>query len=119
MNPAKQPAIKEISTQRGYDISDYVLKLAWETDRQSLLFKAQHSEESSDETYLGLTDANFDSNPDRRYGLSEPDVMNNDHDGYSLVYRLQLADNVGLSATGYYNKFSRNWFSRAAAAAML
>lgn len=94
----------------GYDISDYLVKLGWETDTQSLLFKAQYSEEVSDETYLGLTDADFDRDQDRRYGLSEPDEMDNDHQGYSLVYRLALADNITMSATGYYNEFARDWF---------
>ncbi|RLQ21872.1 TonB-dependent receptor [Seongchinamella sediminis] len=94
----------------GYDISDYLVKLAWETERQSLLFKAQYSEEVSDETYLGLTDADFDRDADRRYGLSELDEMDNDHEGYSLVYRLDLSDKLSLSATGYYNKFARDWF---------
>lgn len=94
----------------GYDISDYVVKLAWETEKQSLNFKAQYSEETSDETYLGLTDADFDRDEDRRYGLSAPDVMDNDHQGYNLVYRLQLADNINMTATGYYNEFARNWY---------
>jgi Fe(3+) dicitrate transport protein len=94
----------------GYDIEDYLLKLSWEGERQSLLFKVQYSEETSDETYLGLTDADFDASPDRRYGLSEPDEMKNDHEGYNLVYRLSLTDNVRMSATGYYNEFSRDWF---------
>ncbi|TDG14730.1 TonB-dependent receptor [Seongchinamella unica] len=109
----RSDGFKEIdrsSGDTGYDISDYLVKLAWETERQSVLFKAQYSEEVSDETYLGLTDADFDRDEDRRYGLSEPDEMDNDHQGYSLVYRLDLTDSLTMSATGYYNKFARDWF---------
>ena len=102
--------IDRSSQDTGYDISDYMVKLAWDTDIQSLLFKAQYSEEVSDETYLGLTDADFDRDEDRRYGLSEPDEMDNDHQGYNLVYQLQVADHVGMSVTGYYNEFARDWF---------
>lgn len=102
--------IDRSSQDTGYDISDYLVKLSWETEQQSLSFKAQYSEETSDETYLGLTDADFDRDEDRRYGLSEPDEMDNDHQGYNLVYRLQLADNISATATGYYNKFARDWF---------
>jgi len=29
---------------------------------------------------------------------------------YNLVYRLALTEKVNLSATGYYNEFSRDWF---------
>ncbi len=94
----------------GYDIADYVLKLGWEGERQSVLLKAQYSEEVSDETYLGLTDADFGRDEDRRYGLSLIDEMDNDHSGYSLNYRLKLSDSVSVSAIAYYNEFSRDWF---------
>ena len=57
--------IDRSSRDTGYDIQDYMVKLAWEGERQSLLFKGQYSEETSDETYLGLTDRDFDhTNPD-------------------------------------------------------
>jgi Fe(3+) dicitrate transport protein len=102
--------IDRSSSDTGYDISDYLVKLAWETEGQSVLFKAQYSEEVSDETYLGLTDADFGRDEDRRYGLSEPDEMDNDHQGYNLVYRLALADNINMSVTAYYNEFARDWF---------
>ena len=36
--------------------------------------------------------------------------MDNDHEGYNLVYRLALTDNIDMSVTGYYNEFSRDWF---------
>lgn len=109
----RSDGFKEIdgsSQDTGYDIGDYLVKLAWEGESQSLAFKAQYSEETSDETYLGLTDADFDRDEDRRYGLSEPDEMDNDHTGYSVVYRLALADNVAMTATAYHNEFARNWY---------
>ncbi len=102
--------IDRSNNDSGYEIDDYLVKLRWDGLRQSLAFKAQYSEETSDETYLGLTDADFDRDADRRYGLSEPDEMDNDHEGYNLVYRLELTDNVDMSVTGYYNEFSRDWF---------
>jgi len=98
------------SSDTGYDISDYLVKLLWEGESQSLAFKAQYSEEVSDETYLGLTDADFKRDEDRRYGLSEPDEMDNDHRGFNLVYRNELSDSVSMSATAYYNEFARDWF---------
>lgn len=94
----------------GYDIQDYVLKLGWESERQSLLFKAQYSDETSDETYLGLTDRDFARDENRRYGLSAIDEMQNEHEGYSLTYRLALTETVDLTAIAYRNNFSRNWF---------
>jgi len=94
----------------GYDIEDYMVKLSWEGENQSLLFKAQYSEEISNETYLGLTDVDFKRDEDRRYGLSEIDQMDNKHESYNLVYRLDLTDRVSLTAMGYYNEFKRDWF---------
>ncbi len=102
--------IERSSQDTGFDIEDYVLKLAWEGDSQSLLFKAQYSEETSDETYLGLTDADFDDDENRRYGLSSIDEMDNDHQGYNLTYRLSLNDQISMTAIAYYNEFSRDWF---------
>lgn len=94
----------------GYDIEDYLIKLAWEGERQSLLLKAQYSHEESDETYLGLTDVDFGAAPLRRYGLSAPDNMNTYHSGLSLNYQLAISDAVKLTAIVYNNEFSRDWF---------
>jgi Fe(3+) dicitrate transport protein len=102
--------IDRSGSDTGYDIEDYLVKLSWEGARQSLLFKGQYSQETSDETYLGLTDDDFNRDEDRRYGLSEPDEMDNDHHGYNLVYRREFSDSIDMSVTGYYNEFSRNWF---------
>ncbi len=94
----------------GFDLHDYLAKLGWEGERQSVLLKAQYSEETSDETYLGLTDVDFNNDATRRYGLSSIDQMKNDHEGYSAVYRFAFNDMLSLTTTGYYNKFSRDWF---------
>jgi Fe(3+) dicitrate transport protein len=102
--------IDRSGSDTGYDIEDYLVKLSWEGARQSLLFKGQYSQETSDETYLGLTDDDFNRDEDRRYGLGEPDEMDNDHHGYNLVYRREFSDSIDMSVTGYYNEFSRNWF---------
>ncbi|WP_376690030.1 TonB-dependent receptor family protein [Wenzhouxiangella sp. EGI_FJ10409] len=94
----------------GFDIESYILKFGWTGERQSLLAKAQYSEETSNETYAGLTDADFDRDPNRRYGLSEIDQMNNDHQGFSLAWDFDLSDRMALSALAYYNEFARDWF---------
>ncbi|PHQ88829.1 TonB-dependent receptor family protein [Idiomarina sp.] len=102
--------IDRSSRDAGFDIEDYVAKLQWTGDRQSLLAKVQYSEEISNETYLGLTDTDFAQNENRRYGLSEIDQMDNSHKGYSLNYAFQATDNLTLNVLGYYNEFARNWF---------
>ena len=102
--------IDRSSRDAGFDIEDYVAKLKWTGNRQSLLAKFQYSEETSNETYAGLTDADFAEDPNRRYGLSEIDQMNNHHDAISLNYNLELTDAVELNVLTYKNHFKRNWF---------
>ena len=111
--------IDRTSLDTGFNIDDYLVKLSWEGERQSVLLKAQYSEEDSDETYLGLTDADFNSDGERRYGLSRPDEMENDHHGYNAVYRLAITDTIGITATGYYNEFSRDWFKLSGGSAFI
>jgi len=102
--------IDRSSRDAGFDIEDYVAKLQWTGERQSLLAKVQYSEEVSNETYLGLTDEDFAQNENRRYGLSEIDQMDNSHKGYSLNYAFEATDNLTFSILGYYNDYARNWF---------
>lgn len=94
----------------GFDIEDYMVKLGWTGERQRLLAKIQYSEQVSNETYAGLADVDFARSPNRRYGLSEIDQMDNDHRGVSLVYEADLGDSIGFSAVAYDNRFSRDWF---------
>ncbi len=97
----------------GYNVSDYVAKLRWESDKgpkQSALLKLQRSDEISNSTYVGLTDDDFAVDPNRRYGLSSIDQMVNDHTGIQFVYSRELSESVNATATLYQNKFNRNWF---------
>ncbi len=94
----------------GFDIEDYVGKLRWEGDRNALQFKLQYSEEVSNETYFGLTDEDFDDDPDRRYGLSSIDQMDNKHYSYVLTHEFDWTDNIKSTTTAYYNDYKRNWF---------
>ncbi|MGM0633848.1 MAG: TonB-dependent receptor family protein [Pseudomonadota bacterium] len=94
----------------GYEIQDYMVKLGWTGERQQLLAKLQYSEQVSNETYAGLTDEDFAADPNRRYGLSEIDQMDNHHAGLSLTYSADLTDRVSLTVLGYENSFARDWF---------
>ncbi len=94
----------------GFDIEDYVGKLRWQGERQSVTAKLQYSEETSNSSYLGLTDADFSQDPNRRYGLSSIDQMNNTHSGISLTHQFDWSKTVSSTATLYRNDFKRNWF---------
>ena len=94
----------------GYRIEDYVAKLSWQGERHALKLKAQYSDETSDETYLGLTDRDFGADPDRRYGMSAPDQMSNEHKALSVTWDWQLGAELSLATAIYRNEFHRDWF---------
>ncbi|MDX1705428.1 TonB-dependent receptor family protein [Pseudidiomarina sp.] len=102
--------IDRSSRDSGFEIEDYMVKLSWTGQRQSLLAKFQYSEQVSNETYAGLTDADFAQNPNRRYGLTEIDQMDNQHNSFTLTYDVDLTDTMTLTAIGYRNEFKRDWF---------
>ncbi|MGB0906153.1 MAG: TonB-dependent receptor family protein [Maricaulaceae bacterium] len=95
----------------GFDIEDYVVKLglASNDDRHSLEFKFQYKDEVSNETYLGLTQSDFNATPDRRYNASSLDKMVNDHTTYQLTHNLALSENWQLTNIAYRTEFARNW----------
>lgn len=99
----------------GFDKNDYVAKLSYSTKAdariyQNLLFKIQYSDETSNETYLGLTEEDFESNPFRRYVGSQEDVMETEHQQYALTHYIEPLKNLNIKTTAYINVFERNWF---------
>ncbi|MFT6268913.1 MAG: Fe(3+) dicitrate transport protein [Alphaproteobacteria bacterium] len=79
--------------------------------KHHLDFKLKYSEESSDETYLGLTQQDFD-NGDRfqRYSASQIDNMATEHKHASVHYDYIISENMDLSIVAYVNDFTRNWY---------
>ena len=99
----------------GFDKSDYLGKVRINTDRdakvfQSLTFKYQYSEEASNETYLGLTQEDFDASPYRRYLASAADRMETQHKQFQLDHLIRPSDNLKIRTTAYKNTFDRNWY---------
>ncbi len=99
----------------GYKVQDYVGKLAFRSKagsglRQAFEFKVQVSDEHSDETYLGLTPADFAANPYRRYAASRLDQMNVDHKTFQATHRVDFDNNTNLTTTAYYTDTARAWY---------
>lgn len=78
--------------------------------QQQLDVKLQYSEEESGMSYVGLTDADFKRNPNRRYGLTELDEMQNRHRTLQLNHSIALSESFSLHTQAYHNKFKRNWY---------
>jgi len=99
----------------GFDKKDYLVKFRLNTGPtariyQSLTFKIGQTTETSNETYLGLTQADFNQNPFRRYAGSQKDQMKTNHEQYSMRHIAQFSKSLDLTTTFYRNEFHRNWF---------
>jgi len=100
----------------GLQKGDYVAKLQLNTPAsfagpyQQVDLKLAYADEESDSSYLGLTDADFDISPYRRYGLTKLDQMDNDWRGGTLGYTVKFRDSLSWNTVGYHNRFERDWF---------
>ncbi len=101
--------------ETGFDKKDYLAKFRVNTGPnariyQSLTFKIGQSQENSDETYLGLTQDDFNQNPYRRYSASQKDGLKTSHEQYSLQHIAMLTNSIDITTTAYRNNFFRNWY---------
>jgi Fe(3+) dicitrate transport protein len=99
----------------GFTRNEWMVKTQYVVDpsaaiRNELRLKLSYSDEDSNETYLGLTDADFARNPNRRYAASALDRMVNHRTGVVLTHVLG-APEAGLTLTtnAYHFKFERVW----------
>jgi Fe(3+) dicitrate transport protein len=97
----------------GFEKNDVLVKFGHtfgENDAHNIEFKVKYSEETSDETYMGLTDADYQQNPYRRYAASQNDEMNTRHNAYQVNYAYRFGEGYEVLATAYLNDFHRNWY---------
>jgi Fe(3+) dicitrate transport protein len=99
----------------GFDKNDVVAKLKLRSNqdakyKQSLEFKFQYSDETSNETYLGLTTDDFKTNPFDRYAASQKDNMTNEHLQFMVTHKIDVSKVLQITTNAYQNDFSRNWY---------
>jgi len=99
----------------GFNKEDYLVKFRVNTDAnarfyQSLTFKFAQTNETSNETYLGLTREDFAATPLRRYAGSQRDVMNTEQQQLQLRHAISLTPHLDVTTTLYRNNFHRNWY---------
>jgi len=96
----------------GFYRNDINAKIRWEPESdkaQSLSLKLGFADEDSDETYLGLTHADFGIDPTRRYPASQLDNFQSEHRQLHLNYALQMTESTSLNVKAYLNEFERAW----------
>jgi len=99
----------------GFDINEITSKIRLNSSDQSLIsqsleFKFHYYDEISNETYLGLTDDDFDINSSLRYPGSEKDKMDAEHTQYLITHQLNLSERFKITSNFYHNGFKRNWY---------
>ena len=101
--------IANVGGDTGFDKSDLMIKARYSSGNHTLTLKRVDLDENSDQSYVGLSQASFESNPRMRYGLTQYDVMNNDGDQMSLTYACSIG-NFDIVASKWSNDYHRDWF---------
>ncbi|HIL35050.1 MAG TPA: TonB-dependent receptor [Nitrospiria bacterium] len=101
------------SDDTGFTKTEPMIKVSWEPKTaiyQHLELKYGQTKLDANETYLGLSEADFNANPTRRYAASRFDNMDAMQKRTSLRYAVSPTDDLDIITTLYYNTFDRNWY---------
>ncbi len=101
------------SDETGFVKNESMLKFFWEPNgdlQQRFDFKVGYSDFDADETYLGLADEDFPSDPFKRYAATRFDNIATYGTRASLRYSISPNKNLKIATTAYYQNFHRNWF---------
>lgn len=96
----------------GFVRNDINIKLQHKFDTsndQIINIKLGYADEDANETYLGLTDSDFEQSPNRRYAASQLDNFVSDHSQIHVSYDLLFQDKLNVNSKVYWNKFNRSW----------
>ena len=95
----------------GLDVRDTTLKLAYAPKPgHAIELKLQNATQSSNQSYVGLSDADFREDATRRYGISRLDRIDTDHEQAIVRYAYAPDETFKLTLALYHNGHARNWF---------
>ncbi len=107
------PAMDSRGGESGFTNSEPMLKVRWDlpTDnRNAIEFKYGYTDRDANETYLGLSEADFSADPVRRYSSSRFDQFNSYQNRFALNFVSDISENLTIVATAYHTNFHRNWY---------
>lgn len=98
----------------GFVRREWMVKGGWSLYRaeglsHDLALKLGYGSETSNETYLGLTDADFRATPYRRYLASKLDVMDWHRTSATLTHTMKLGSAFEVVTSAYRHDLHRNW----------
>ena len=91
----------------GFDQADILAKFKIGSRWQATLGFAN---EDSRETYIGLSQSDFDAKPNRRYAASAVDEMKWQHVLAQIEHETTFENGDVLKLTGYHHRFQRRWY---------
>lgn len=94
----------------GFDIEDYMAKVRLGKDAHWVELKLGRTGQTSNETYLGLTDDDFSANPFQRYAASQNDRFTSIHKQVQATHFFTPAANIDVTTIAYLNTYRRDWF---------
>ena len=105
----------ENNENTGFDKKDYNLKIKYKSNNTSSVYHETilaigETKENSNETYLGLSDEDFNKNPYLRYQGSQIDNMKAEQERISIKNYLEFNNGLNISTSIYKNNFQRNWY---------
>lgn len=98
----------------GFNKREGMLKLRWQSaptadNFHRLQLKVGWSDEVSNETYLGLTQSDFNADPFRRYAASGLGQMDWWRSQAQLAYTFEAGEALHVRAVAYRHDFERSW----------
>lgn len=99
----------------GFKRNDFIAKFIAKTAKEegvnhSFELKFGYADENSDETYVGLSETDFQKTPFLRYAGSRVDNMNTKHQQWVGTYVINISPKFKITSNAYYTKFHRNWY---------
>ncbi|MGR6871988.1 TonB-dependent receptor family protein [Pseudomonas sp. HK3] len=97
----------------GFERNDVNIKSSYDFNdqyRQRITLKLGYADETSHETYVGLSRDDFDADPYRRYAASALDNMQWEHTQFQLTHVIEPTTTSQVTTDVYRNAFSRDWF---------
>ena len=101
------------NTDAGFDKQTDLTKLSYTPSNsawnQTFELLSSNTSETSNETYIGLSGADFAADPYQRYAVSSVDQMDNDYHRYIFTHTMQPSSNMTITSKLYKTRYSRLW----------
>lgn len=96
--------------ETGFDRTDAMVKGRWTPSADHQLgLKLGYGREASNETYVGLTLADWRADPYRRYAATQNGRMRWDRSQVELTWQARPSDAVQLHTVAYHHYLTRQW----------